>query len=67
MKKKRKLLCFTRGSVSKILLRMKLLTFLMCTVLAVSAADSYSQAIKFDLNLKNVTVLEVFEHIEKNS
>ncbi|MDD2381078.1 MAG: SusC/RagA family TonB-linked outer membrane protein, partial [Mariniphaga sp.] len=67
MKKKRKLLCFTRGSLSKIVLRMKILTFLIFTAFAVSAADSYSQATKFNLKLKDATVKEVFKHIEENS
>jgi TonB-linked SusC/RagA family outer membrane protein len=67
MKKRSKLLYFPRGSMYKILLKMKLLTFLMFTVLAVSAADSYSQTAKFSLKLKDATVKEVFDHIEDNS
>jgi TonB-linked SusC/RagA family outer membrane protein len=67
MKKKQELRCFSRGSLSKIVLKMKLLAFLMFAVLAVSAADSYSQAAKFSLKLKDVTVREVFDHIEDNS
>jgi TonB-linked SusC/RagA family outer membrane protein len=67
MKKLWMLFCFSRGSKFKIGLKMKLLTFLMFTVLAVSAADSYSQAAKFSLKLKDATVREVFDHIEDNS
>lgn len=48
-------------------LRMKLLTFLMFVVFAIQAADSYSRLTTFNLNLKRVTVLEVFQHIEKTS
>lgn len=58
---------FSRGSLSKLVLKMKLLAFLMFAVLAVSAADSYSQAAKFSLKLKDATVREVFDHIEENS
>lgn len=67
MKKKLKLLCFSRGSLTKIYFKMKLLAFLMFLVLSVSAADSYSQSVTFNLKLKNVAVKEVFEFIEKES
>ena len=67
MKKKRTMLRFPRGSMAKILLKMKLLTVLMLTVFAVSAADSYSQATKFNLRLNDVPVSEVFRQIEENS
>ena len=68
MKKKRTVLCFPRGSMAKILLKMKLLTILLLSVFAVSAANnSYSQQTKFNLKLSEVSVREVFEEIEKNS
>src|SRR5690554_4283128 len=67
MEKKRKLLNFSRGSLTKIYLKMKLLAFLMFLVLSISAADSYSQSVTFNLKLKNVAVKEVFEFIEKES
>ncbi len=67
MKKLWMLFGFSRGSLSKLVLKMKLLAFLMFAVLAVSAADSYSQAAKFSLKLKDATVREVFDHIEDNS
>jgi TonB-linked SusC/RagA family outer membrane protein len=51
----------------KFFLRMKLLTFFVFTAMVVSAADSYSQSAKFSLKLRDVTVKEVFEHIEENS
>ncbi|QIA08345.1 TonB-dependent receptor [Draconibacterium halophilum] len=46
---------------------MKLLTVLMLIVFATSAADSYSQATKFNLRLNNVSVKQVFQEIENNS
>ena len=67
MKKKLKLLCFSRGSLIKIYLKMKLLAFLMFLALSVSAADSYSQSVTFNLKLKNVAVKEVFDLIEEES
>ena len=67
MKKKRTMLRFRRGSMAKILLRMKLLAVLMFCVFAVSAAESYSQATKFNFRLNDVTVRQVFETIEENS
>ncbi len=39
----------------------------MFLVLSVSAADSYSQSVTFNLKLKNVAVKEVFDLIEKES
>lgn len=68
MKKKRTVLCFPRGSMVKILLKMKLLTILLFSVIAVSAANNtYSQHTKFNLKLREVSVKEVFDEIEKNS
>lgn len=58
---------FPRESLSKMVLKMKLLAFLMFTVMAVSASDSYSQETKFSFKLKDATVREVFDHIEENS
>jgi len=67
MKKLCKLLSFSRGSLFKIGLKMKLVAVLMFAVFAVSAADSYSQAVTFSLKLKDATVREVFDHIEDQS
>jgi len=67
MKKKRTSLYFPRGSMAKILLRMKLLTIFMLCVFAVSAAESYSQSTKFNFDLNDVTVRQVFQTIEENS
>lgn len=67
MKSKRKLLCFTRGSLSKFLLKMKLLASLLLPGFVGFAAGIDSQQEKFSLKMNNVCVLEVFEEIEKNS
>jgi len=54
--------------MAKILLKMKLLTILLLSVFAVSAANSsYSQQTKFSLKLSGVSVKEVFEEIERNT
>lgn len=64
----RTVLRFPRGSMDKILLKMKLLTVLTLAVIAVSAANNtYSQATKFNLKLNNVTVKQIFQEIEENS
>jgi TonB-linked SusC/RagA family outer membrane protein len=67
MKKKRTTSGSFKGDTVKILLKMKLLTFLLLSVCAVSAADSYSQATKFSFRLNDATVREVFQQIEENS
>jgi TonB-linked SusC/RagA family outer membrane protein len=68
MKEKRELRCFLMGSMLKFVLKMKLLTYLLFfTALVASAEESYSQATKFSLKLKNVSVLDIFNHIEENS
>ena len=67
MKKLCETLSLHRRGFEKILLRMKLLSLLMFMVLAASAADTYSQATKFNMKLDNATVREVFEYIEENS
>ncbi len=58
---------FDQNALSKVLLRMKLLSFMMFAVLAASAADTYSQSARFDMHIKDASVKEVFEHIEENS
>lgn len=55
------------SNLFKVLLRMKLLSLLLFAVMAVSAADTYSQSARFDMNLKNATLKEVFERIEETS
>lgn len=67
MKKKWIGLYFPKGSMAKIVLRMKLLTFFVLIALVSSAASTYSQETKFSLKLNGVTVREVFKEIEENS
>ena len=58
---------FPTGSMAKIVLRMKLLTFFVLITLVSSAASTYSQETKFSLKLNGVTVREVFKEIEEKS
>lgn len=67
MKKKCKWTSFPPGSMSKILLRMKLLTLFVFITMVTYAGSSYSQQTKFNLRLNRVTVREVFKEIEANS
>src|SRR5665648_367076 len=67
MKKKCTREFFPPGSVSVILLRMKLLTFFVLVSMVTATASSYSQQTKFSLNLNGVTVKQVFQEIEANS
>ena len=56
------------GVVKKISRTMRLTIFLFFgIVFTVSASDSYSQSKRMDLNLKNKTIIEAFNHIEENS
>ncbi len=67
MKKKQVHLCTFRGCMTKILMRMKILSFFMLISIATVSAKSYSQQTKFTLSLDQVTVSQVFSEIEKNS
>lgn len=68
MKKKCKRKCFPPGSVCRILLRMKLLTFfVLMTTMVTTGAVSYSQQTKFSMELNGVTISRVFQEIEENS
>lgn len=67
MKKKCTREFFPPGSVSVILLRMKLLIFFVLVSMVTATASSYSQQTKFSLNLNGVTVKQVFQEIEANS
>src|SRR5665648_886308 len=53
--------------MSKILLRMKFLTFFVLITMVTVAGNSYSQQTRFKLKLSGVTVREVFQKIEDNS
>ena len=56
-----------RAGISKIFLKMKLITIFLLVALAATSANSYSQATKFRFHLNDVTVKEVFQQIEENS
>jgi TonB-linked SusC/RagA family outer membrane protein len=56
-----------RAGISKILLRMKLITIFLLVAFAATSANSYSQGTKFNLRLNDVTVKDVFQQIEENS
>ncbi|MFV0484402.1 MAG: TonB-dependent receptor, partial [Bacteroidales bacterium] len=57
----------THSSISKLLLKMKLFTLLMCISIVSMASVSYSQNTKFTMQHDNITLGEVFEEIEKSS
>ena len=67
MKKKRNVMSNLKLGSNEILLKMKLLTLLMFAAFVSASASSYSQATKFNLNLKAVTVGDVFQKIEEKS
>jgi TonB-linked SusC/RagA family outer membrane protein len=68
MEKNLTLLCLQRESIRKILLRMKLLTFIILVfVSAVSAEIGYSQPDLSASSTDSVTVSQVFKAIEKQS
>jgi len=65
MKKKRFFPGNKWSGIKKLLLVMKLTTlFLFFSVMAM-AARSYSQNARFDLNVKNATIIQVFDEIEQ--
>jgi TonB-linked SusC/RagA family outer membrane protein len=53
--------------VNEILLKMKLLTLMIFIAFVSASASSYSQATKFNLDMKDVTIGEVFQKIEEQS
>ncbi|MGV8093174.1 MAG: TonB-dependent receptor [Mangrovibacterium sp.] len=67
MKKKRGNPCFRFGSRGNFLKKMKLLGLFFFTGLIAVSASTYSQQVKFNLKVENVTVREVFEKIEESS
>lgn len=67
MKKKRKWDKFPNAWGSNFLLKMKLLTLLICLAMASVAADSYSQQTKFNINANNITLKDIFRQIERES
>ncbi|TKG95880.1 SusC/RagA family TonB-linked outer membrane protein [Puteibacter caeruleilacunae] len=67
MKKKVKWLAFHWRGMQKILLIMRLTCFFMLLGLLKLSASAYSQQMKFNMNMKNVTLKEVFKQIENQS
>ena len=65
MKKKRNVMSNLKLGSNEILLKMKLLTLLMFAAFVSASASSYSQATKFNLNLKAVTIGDVLQKIEE--
>lgn len=66
MKKRKKTYCLA-GSIENLLLKMKLLTFLMFLSIASVTANSYSQQAKFSMDFENISVQQVFREIEAKS
>lgn len=65
MKKKQHFPNPQRLGIKKLLLVMKLTTiFLFLTVMAM-ASNTYSQETRFDLNVKNASIIQVFDEIER--
>lgn len=67
MKKKHTNPCFTHGGVGNFIMKMKLLVVFLFLGFMTVSAGTYSQQIKFNLKLKDITVKEVFDYIEDNS
>lgn len=67
MKKKRKWDQRSYEWRANFLLKMKLLTLLICITMASVAADGYSQQTKFNINAVNTTLKDVFRQIESES
>lgn len=67
MKKKRNAVFILKVDIDEILLKMKLLSLLMFVAFVSASASSYSQSVKFNLNLKNVSISDVFQKIEEQS
>jgi TonB-dependent starch-binding outer membrane protein SusC len=65
MKKKQHFPDHQRSGIKKLLLVMKLTTiFVFFSVMAI-AAKTYSQENRFDLNVKNASIIQVFDEIER--
>ncbi len=67
MKKKRNVMSILKLDTNEILLKMKLLTLLMFIAFVSASASSYSQATKFNLDMRNVSIGDVFQKIEEQS
>ncbi len=67
MNKKRKVMSVLKMDRNEILLKMKLLTLLLFAAFVSASANSYSQATKFNLNMKDASISDVFQKIEEQS
>lgn len=67
MKKKSNVMSILKVDKDEILLKMKLLTLLMFAAFVSASASSYSQSVKFNLNMKDVSISDVFQKIEEQS
>ena len=65
MKKKRFFRACKRLGIVKLLVIMKLTTLFLFLSVMVMAAKTYSQNIRFDLNVRNASIIEVLEEIER--
>ncbi|HBL73614.1 MAG TPA: hypothetical protein DD458_00160 [Prolixibacteraceae bacterium] len=65
MKKKRFFLSHRWLGIKKLLLIMKLTTFFLFLSVVAISADLYSQNTRFDLNVRNATIVQVFDEIER--
>jgi TonB-dependent outer membrane receptor, SusC/RagA subfamily, signature region len=54
-----------RSGIKKLFLIMKLTTIFLFFSIMVIAANSYSQETRFSLNMKNATIVQVFDEIER--
>jgi TonB-linked SusC/RagA family outer membrane protein len=67
MKKKRNVMSSLKMDKDEILLRMKLLTLLIFAAFVSASASSYSRSLKFNLNMKDERISDVFQKIEEQS
>ena len=67
MKNKCNVMPILKMDMNEILLKMKLLTLLMFAAFVSASASSYSQATKFNLDMRDVSIGDVFQKIEEQS
>jgi len=67
MKKKQHFPDHQRSGIKKLLLVMKLTSILLFVSLMGMAARTYSQEARFDLSVKNASIIQVFDEIERIS
>ena len=67
MKKIRSVMSILKMDTNEILLKMKLLTLMLFIGFVSASANSYSQATKFTLDMKDVSIGDVFQKIEEQS